>query len=65
MLRRTHRGAAHRPPSGQWLIGLLAVVLLGDAILSLRPPAFIHASLTGVGFPRQWWWATGGGAHSP
>jgi hypothetical protein len=31
-------------------------VLLGDAALSLRPPAFIRDCLDGVGFPREWWW---------
>lgn len=43
-------------PHFPWLVVLLAVVLLGDAVLSLRPPAFIRDCLTGVGFPRQWWW---------
>ncbi|WP_147680409.1 DoxX family protein [Actinomyces ruminicola] len=38
------------------LVVLLAVALLGDATLSLRPPSFIRNCLTGVGFPRQWWW---------
>ena len=44
-------------PCAPWLILTLAVVLLGDALLMLRPPAFIVTCLTGVGFPREWWWA--------
>ncbi|MFG3255425.1 DoxX family protein [Streptomyces sp. NPDC048172] len=39
-----------------WPTALLALVLLGDALLSLRPPAFIQRCLDGVGFPRDWWW---------
>ncbi|MBC3186470.1 DoxX family protein [Corynebacterium sp. zg-331] len=35
---------------------LLAAVLAGDALLSLKPPAFISCCLTGVNFPREWWW---------
>ena len=35
---------------------LLAAVLLGDALISLRPPAFIRDCLNGVRFPRDWWW---------
>jgi len=40
-----------------WLPTLLAAAVLGDAILSIRPPAFIRDCLNGVGFPREWWWA--------
>lgn len=36
---------------------VLALVLAGDALLSLRPPAFISRCLSGVNFPRDWWWA--------
>lgn len=43
-------------PTHVWPGLLLALVLLGDAILSLRPPRFISACLTGVGYPREWWW---------
>lgn len=43
-------------PHTPWLVVLLAAVLLGDAAASLRPPPFIRNCLTGVGFPRQWWW---------
>ncbi|BDD81848.1 hypothetical protein TPB0596_16110 [Tsukamurella pulmonis] len=35
---------------------VLAAVLFGDALLSLRPPAFIRDCLDGVRFPRDWWW---------
>ena len=43
-------------PNWWWLPGILAAVLLGDAALSIRPPAFIRDCLNGVGFPREWWW---------
>ncbi|KQB84646.1 DoxX family protein [Corynebacterium oculi] len=36
---------------------VLAAVLAGDALLSLKPPAFISRCLSGVNFPRDWWWA--------
>ncbi len=39
-----------------WPSMLLAVALLVDALLSLRPPAFIRDCLDGVRFPREWWW---------
>lgn len=39
------------------LAALLALTLAGDALLSLRPPAFIADCLDGVGFPRDWWWS--------
>lgn len=35
----------------------LAAVLAGDALLSLKPPAFISRCLSGVNFPKDWWWA--------
>ena len=44
-------------PEPWWLTALLAAVLLGDAVMSLRPPRFIRDCLDGVGFPRDWWWA--------
>lgn len=44
-------------PDPWWLPAILAAVLLGDALLSIRPPKFIDACLSGVGFPRDWWWA--------
>lgn len=40
-----------------WPAGLLALALLGDALLSMRPPGFIRDCLDGVLFPREWWWA--------
>ncbi|WP_217155775.1 DoxX family protein [[Mycobacterium] fortunisiensis] len=39
-----------------WPTALLALVLFGDALMSIRPPAFIRKCLDGVGFPRDWWW---------
>lgn len=44
-------------PDPWWPLAALAVVLLADAALSVRPPEFIQKCLTGVGFPRDWWWA--------
>ncbi len=35
---------------------VLAVVLLGDVALSIRPVKFIRECLHGVGFPEDWWW---------
>lgn len=43
-------------PHVWWLPALLALVLLIDVVLSLRPPKFIRDCLDGVGFPREWWW---------
>lgn len=43
-------------PDPWWPQTVLAAVLLGDALLSLRPPRFIRDCLDGVGFPREWWW---------
>ncbi|MET9328001.1 DoxX family protein [Tsukamurella sp. NPDC003166] len=43
-------------PHWPWLTVALSVVLLGDALMSLRPPAFIRDCLDGVRFPRDWWW---------
>ncbi|RAG82629.1 hypothetical protein DN069_26265 [Streptacidiphilus pinicola] len=43
-------------PQLWWPTAILAVVLLSDAVMSVRPPAFIQQCLTGVGFPREWWW---------
>src|SRR5690606_10427903 len=40
-----------------WMSVALAAILLGDALLSSRPPRFISDCLEGVGFPRDWWWA--------
>ncbi|MGH3726103.1 MAG: DoxX family protein [Mycobacterium sp.] len=46
-------GTPHFP----WLTALLAIILLGDALMSIRPPGFIQNCLDGVNFPRDWWWA--------
>lgn len=43
-------------PHWPWLTVALAAVLLGDALMSVRPPAFIRDCLDGVRFPRDWWW---------
>ena len=43
-------------PDLWWPPAVLALVLLADAALSLRPPAFIRDCFDGVGFPREWWW---------
>lgn len=43
-------------PHWPWLTVALAAVLLGDALLSVRPPAFIRDCLDGVRLPRDWWW---------
>lgn len=40
-----------------WPVILLALVLLGDALLSIKPAQFIRVCLTGVNFPENWWWA--------
>jgi len=39
-----------------WPTVLLALALLADALMSIRPPAFIQGCLEGVRFPRDWWW---------
>ncbi|MEV0321158.1 DoxX family protein [Streptomyces sp. NPDC050658] len=44
-------------PHHWWLTALLALVLFGDAVLSVRPPVFIQRCLDGVRLPRDWWWA--------
>ena len=36
---------------------LLAAVLAGDALMSIKPPKFISQCLSGVNFPKDWWWA--------
>lgn len=43
-------------PDLWWPPVVLALVLFGDAVMSLRPPKFIRDCLTGVDFPRDWWW---------
>jgi hypothetical protein len=41
----------------QWPSIVLAVVIFGDAVMSIKPPQFIQKCLDGVNFPRDWWWA--------
>lgn len=36
---------------------LLAAILAGDALMSINPPKFISRCLSGVNFPKDWWWA--------
>ncbi|POX37488.1 hypothetical protein C3486_28240 [Streptomyces sp. Ru73] len=43
-------------PDPWWPQALLAGVLVVDALMSVRPPAFIRGCLNGVGFPEDWWW---------
>ena len=43
-------------PALGWPSVLLAAGLAGDALVSLRPPAFVRRCLHGVGLPRDWWW---------
>ncbi|HCG3140804.1 TPA: hypothetical protein NJT62_002293 [Corynebacterium striatum] len=35
---------------------LLAAVLAGDALISIKPPRFFRRCLNGVNFPENWWW---------
>lgn len=39
-----------------WAPSLLAVILIGDAALSIRPVPFIRDCLESVELPRRWWW---------
>lgn len=43
-------------PDPWWPTVLLAVVLAGDAVMSIKPPSFARDCLDGVRFPRDWWW---------
>lgn len=43
-------------PTYSWPLITLAAVLLGDALLSIRPLPFIRQCLTGVQLPERWWW---------
>ncbi|WP_374947533.1 DoxX family protein [Agreia sp.] len=43
-------------PDPWWPTALLALVLLADAAMSIRPPRFIRDCLDGVNLPRDWWW---------
>lgn len=39
-----------------WPVVILAAISFVDALLCLRPVAFIAQCFEDVGFPRQWWW---------
>ncbi|MBU8577879.1 DoxX family protein [Brevibacterium luteolum] len=39
-----------------WPTALLALALIGDIVMSLKPMAFIATCLSGVRLPRSWWW---------
>lgn len=43
-------------PEPVWPVIVLAVVMLGDVVLSLKPLQFIADCLSGVKLPREWWW---------
>lgn len=43
-------------PDPWWPTAILALALLSDALMSIRPPAFIRDCLTGVRLPEDWWW---------
>ncbi len=44
-------------PDPAWPVVVLAALVGGDALISVRPPKFIVDCLTGVGFPLDWGWA--------
>lgn len=44
-------------PHPAWPVIVLAAILLGDALMSIRPPGFVRDCLGGVGFPLEWGWA--------
>ena len=44
-------------PDPAWPVIVLAVILGGDALASIRPPQFIRDCYAGVGFPLEWGWA--------
>ncbi len=43
-------------PDPWWPIVVLALIVLGDGLMTFRPPRFIAACLDGVNLPRDWWW---------
>lgn len=43
-------------PDPWWPVVVLAVVCAVDAVLCLRPVAFIADCFRDVGFPQRWWW---------
>lgn len=44
-------------PDPVWPVIVLAVLVGGDALVSIRPPKVIVDCLNGVGFPLDWGWA--------
>ncbi|MCI4012184.1 DoxX family protein [Brevibacterium sp. ZH18] len=43
-------------PDPVWPVAVMAVIVLGDGLLTFRPPKVIVDCLNGVGLPRDWWW---------
>jgi hypothetical protein len=43
-------------PDPWWPVAVLAVVVAGDVVMSVRPMRFIRLCLEGVKFPEEWWW---------
>jgi hypothetical protein len=43
-------------PDPQWPVLLLALIQVGDAILCLKPAAFIADCFADVNWPRRFWW---------
>lgn len=43
-------------PDLWWPTAILALALLSDALMWIRPPAFIRDCFDGVKFPEDWWW---------
>lgn len=42
-------------PGPVWPVIVLAAVSFGDAVMCIRPAAFIARCFEDVGFPRRWW----------
>ncbi|WP_132993607.1 DoxX family protein [Gordonia zhaorongruii] len=43
-------------PDPAWPVIILAAIVGGDALMSIRPPRFIRECYAGVGFPLDWGW---------
>ncbi|GAA4641907.1 DoxX family protein [Gordonia humi] len=43
-------------PDPVWPVIVLAVIVGGDALMSIRPPRFIRDCYAGVRFPLDWGW---------
>lgn len=39
-----------------WPLLVMALIQVADAVMCLRPMAFIETCLQGVRFPNRWWW---------